>query len=145
MMLSIHPTVALDSNILIYVLDNDSPFFDSARTLLEKLEDSHANVCMSAVARSEILALPYLTSETLGNEARRKLDYFYFINFVPLTKSIADAAAELMTSAGSKLKNVDAIHLATALHYGATEFWTNDRQLAKVNVEGLRIIALKQD
>jgi predicted nucleic acid-binding protein len=38
-------------------------------------------------------------------------------------------AAELRAASG--VKTPDALHLATALHHGCDEFWTNDDRLAR--------------
>ena len=46
---------------------------------------------------------------------------------------VFDQAAQLRAS-HPKLKTPDALHLATALHHGCAEFWTNDLELAKIPV-----------
>lgn len=134
--------VALDSNIVIYVLDDASPFSKPAQTLLKRLESAEASVCLSTVARTEILHQPYQASVAVGNEAKQLLSSFGFISFVEVSEDIADKAAELCAKVGAKLKNIDSIHLATALHVGAAEFWTNDHELLKVKAEGIRIKSL---
>ncbi len=135
-------TVALDSNILIYVLDDDSPFSQSAQALLKRLETSQGEVYLSVVARTEILHQPYQMSTTIGEQAKQLVDNFNFVTFLDVSKDIADKAAELCAEAGAKLKNIDSIHLATALKTGSTEFWTNDQELAKVKIDGLHIKSL---
>ena len=118
---------ALDSNILIYILDNASPFSESAQILLKKLESSESQVYLSTVARTEILHQPYQISAEVGEKAKQLLSGFGFISFVGVSEDIADQAAELCAKVGAKLKNIDSIHLATALRIGATEFWPSRR------------------
>lgn len=130
---------ALDANVLIYILDDASPFSPAAQTLLKRLEKAAGQVYVSVIARTEILHQPYQISSAIGDQAKRLLDHFDFVVYVEVTKGIADKAAELCALAGAKLKNIDSIHLATALHAGANEFWTNDRELAKVTIEGMAI------
>ncbi len=133
---------ALDSNILIYVLDDASPFSKSALDLLKGLENDEASVYVSTIARTEILHQPYQISIEVGDKAKHFLSSFGFISFVEVSEGIADSAAELCAKVGAKLKNIDSIHLATALSLGATEFWTNDRELLKVTVDGISIKSL---
>lgn len=133
---------ALDSNILIYVLDDASPFSQSAQMLLKKLEASQDTVYVSAIARTEILHQPYQVSITVGERAKQLIDSFSFVTFLDVSNNIADKAAELCAEVGDKLKNIDSIHLATALDAGATEFWTNDLELAKVKLDRLDIKSL---
>jgi predicted nucleic acid-binding protein len=134
---------ALDSNILIYVLDDASPFSESAQLLLKKLEGSESRVYLSTVARTEILHQPYQISTDVGDKAKHFLSSFGFISFLEVSEDIADKAAELCAKVGAKLKNVDSIHLATALSSGATEFWTNDHELLKIEVDGISIKSLE--
>ena len=46
---------------------------------------------------------------------------------LPITDAIYDEALQLR--ARFRLKTPDALHLATAQHYGCTAFWTNDDRL----------------
>jgi len=133
---------ALDSNILIYILDDNSPFSKPALDLLKRLENTEASVCLSTVARTEILHQPYQISAEIGEKAKRFLSSFGFISFIEVSEDIADKAAKLSAKVGAKLKNIDSIHLATALEKGATEFWTNDHELLKVKVDGISIKSL---
>ncbi|HEV2352656.1 MAG TPA: PIN domain-containing protein, partial [Puia sp.] len=75
---------------------------------------------------------------------KQLLGSFNFISYLDVTTEIADKAAELSTKAGDKLKNIDSIHLATALSANADTFWTNDHELASVKVEGLEIKSLRK-
>lgn len=134
--------VALDSNILIYILDDASPFSKLALDLLKKLEGAETSVYLSTVARTEILHQPYQVSAEIGTKAKQFLSSFGFISFIDVSEDIADKAAELCAKVGAKLKNIDSIHLATALSAGAAEFWTNDRELLKVKVHGISIKSL---
>lgn len=134
--------VALDSNILIYVLDDASPFSKPALSLLKRLEESETMVRLSTIARTEILQLPYQVSAELGNKTKQFLSSFGFISFVSVSENIADKAAELCADYGAKLKNIDSIQLATALDVGASEFWTNDQELLKVKIDKISIKSL---
>lgn len=92
----------------------------------------------SVILRTEILSCLY-TASAPHDLAHAALASFSFITFVPVSQLIADRVAELIASNGARLKNIDALHLATATQVGASEFWTNDFTLAKVTVPGLTI------
>jgi uncharacterized protein len=47
---------------------------------------------------------------------------------LPIEREVFRRAAQLRADFAG-LKTPDAIHLATALHYGSDEFWTNDNRL----------------
>ena len=97
---------------------------------------------LSTVARTEILHQPYQLSFEIGERAKQYLSSFEFISFIAVSEDIADKAAELCAKVGAKLKNIDSIHLATALSAKASEFWTNDRELLKVGIDGISIKSL---
>ncbi len=58
-------------------------------------------------------------------------DWFDDLIVLPNTREIFQQGAQLRADHKS-LKTPDAIHLATALHYGCDEFWTNDDRLSKI-------------
>lgn len=66
------------------------------------------------------------------------------IVFVPTNQEIALLAADIIRQDRLKLRNVDAIHLATAALAGAGEFWTNDRALQRIKVKDLRVKMLEE-
>ena len=124
--------VALDANVLIYYLDSGSEFHELAQRLLESFAPD-TQVVMSALARTEILNLPFRLSPKTGTEIAHILDSFDLITFIPVDMGIADLAARLIGESSSvALRNVDAIHLATALQTGAEVLYTNDQTLLKV-------------
>ena len=119
--------IYLDSCIVIYLVESHQIFASKLITKMQKqLPDE---LYYSPMVRLECLVLP------LKNHAAQLVDLFleYFDSLQNLTYSseIFDLAAQLRADHKS-LKTPDAIHLATALHYGCDEFWTNDDRLAKI-------------
>jgi len=88
---------------------------------------SHSNavLCVSPLVRLEVLVKP-LSDEDLILVS----DYEDFLrdqNWLAIDDRIFGLALQLR--ARHRIKTPDALHLATALHHGCAEFWTNDDRL----------------
>ncbi len=118
--------VYLDSCMVIYLIENAGSFSEQVRQFLAK--NDNAILYVSPLVRLEVLVKPLRDgAETLV------ADYEEFIaaqNWLSLNDPIVDQALQLRVRYG--LKTPDALHLATALYHGCTEFWTNDDRLNKV-------------
>ena len=57
--------------------------------------------------------------------------WFSNVEVLPVTRAVFQHAAQLRADFPG-LKTPDAVQLATALHYGSDEFWTNDNQLSQI-------------
>ena len=123
-----HRRVALDSNVIIYVLEAVAPLGIVARDLLAAIEAGKlagvistigvAEVC-SGPARYGDLALVERYAEALGSLPGLRIE--------PITTEVAVDAAVIRGARGLGL--ADAMHLASARAAGATAFVTNDRRV----------------
>jgi predicted nucleic acid-binding protein len=116
--------VYLDACVVIYLLEQAAPYSEKTRDFLAA--NSDALLCVSPLVRLEVIVKPL-------REANTQLvsDYEEFLsaqNWLSINDEIVDRAAYLR--ARHALKTPDALHLATALHHGCAEFWTNDDRLA---------------
>ena len=131
--------VALDTNIIIYLLEQNHKFFSAARDVFDLIESGSVRGITSALALTEVLTRPYKMGDyTLANEY--KLLFRYFPNFCMLDVDamVSERAAWLRARYG--LKTPDAIFAATALVGEADVFISNDSDLYKV--EELKVINL---
>lgn len=115
--------IYLDACILIYLIEKHAVFRPK---ILERMEQSPG--CQLAV--SPLLRLEVLTKPLRDQDTTLYQDFEDFIaaqTMLPITDAIYDEALQLR--ARFRLKTPDALHLATAQHYGCTEFWTNDDRL----------------
>ena len=55
-----------------------------------------------------------------------------------MNHDVFDMAIKLW--ADGSLKTPDALHLATAIHAGCSQFWTNDKKLVKAAGKSLMVI-----
>lgn len=124
---------ALDSNVLIYILERNETFFESAQHALRVALDSGKPICLSTLVLAEVFS---------GTADKQALEFLTASQFTlhDLSQDIAVLAGTLRFSHHS-LRTPDAIHLATALIAGARQFITNDDRLWKIDV-GIEIVPL---
>ena len=138
--LSRHTRIALDTSILIYHLEQHPRYGAAARDLFLWLERRGHNGCVSTLAMTKVLVGPYQAGlHTHARAAFALLATHPHLEWITPTLDIADSAARLRAS--YRLRTPDAIHLATALHAGASAFVTND--LALTRVTELDVLALE--
>ena len=130
--------LAIDSMILIYLLEANENFSKPIRRQLEQAEE----LILSSLGLGEILAGFEKKADTEG-----KLKFLSFIesykklSVVGFGKQEALIFAKLRAAYPS-IKPPDAIHLATAISGRADAFFTHDKKLQKV--EEVFILALER-
>lgn len=118
--------VYLDSCVLIYLVENPHPFGEQARQFLARNHD--AVLCVSPLVRMEVLFKPLRIADAI-----LVADYEDFMleqRWLSTDDQVFSRALKIR--AAQNLKTPDALHLATALHHGCDEFWTNDERLGQV-------------
>ena len=125
--LSGHQRIALDSNVLIYLLEDRGPLAEAAGALVDSIESGERDAVMSAIAIAEILAGPARAGDAQAFEITADALRDLRIEVVPVDASTAEDSAWIRGSLGVSL--TDAVHLATARNAGATAFVTNDRRI----------------
>lgn len=120
--------VYLDASVVIYLVE-EHPVF--APLLESRIAAAPSSIfVVSDLTEMECLVIPF------RNTNRRLIDkftdWFKQTKAVSLNKKIFHDAAQLRADFPS-LKTPDALHLATAVHHGCDEFWTNDNRLERVN------------
>lgn len=124
--------IAFDSNVLIYFLENNPLFAAQSENIFREAE-KNGGLC-STLAVTETM----YGSTNKYNKITPLLSPA--INVIPVTQQVAILAGELKIMHG--IKNVEAIHLATAITSGASVFITNDQHLLAKNIEGIEIRGL---
>lgn len=113
----------LDACLLIYLVEGTHAPAQAARRWVSRQSD--VQLCVSSLVRLEVLVKPLRSGDVPLVQAYEQA------LAGQLWLSIDDAvfARALGLRAEYGLKTPDALHLATALHHGCTEFWTNDNRL----------------
>jgi predicted nucleic acid-binding protein len=129
-----HRLVALDANVLIYVLEGSEAFGAQARAVIDAIDDGVLTASMATVGQVEVLAGPARVGDSAVFERTADELRSLGLRLVPLTSAVAEDAAWLRGQGGLDL--ADAIHVASARAAGATALITNDRRiLARAGLE----------
>jgi predicted nucleic acid-binding protein len=122
-----HRMVALDSNVLIYLLEGSGTLADASAALIDGIESGAASGVLASVALTEVLTRPASLGEALLFERQAdELRSIANLRIVPLDTEIAIDAA---WGRSGERDLGDAIHIATARRSGATCFITNDARV----------------
>ena len=119
--------VYFDSCVVIYLVEEHPTFAPMIETRLA----SQANAANMVIQVSELTEMESLVMP-LRKRNQPLLDkyrqWFEKVEVLSVERGAFRRAAQLRADFAG-LKTPDAIHLATALHHGCNEFWTNDNRL----------------
>lgn len=120
--------VYLDSNIVIYLIEDPPDFGERAVARIAELRAQQDEVVVSDLTRVECRSQPLADGDHATLE-----DYDEFFNrsaaqVVDLTTAVCDRATEIR--AFHRFKTPDALHLAAAIEAGCNRFLTNDHRLS---------------
>jgi predicted nucleic acid-binding protein len=136
-----HPRVGIDSNVLIYLMEDAGALADTAGIVIDAIAAGEAAGVLATVAIAEIAAGPARWGDAAM--VQRYADELTSLDGVvvwPLDREVAIEAAMLRGT--WPLSLADAIHLATARAGGASAFITNDRRMTAI--PGLEIAYLDE-
>jgi len=126
-----HRRLGLDTNLLIYFLEDHPRYSPWCASLFERIERGQTEVVTSTVSLLEILVQPYrLQNEELVQKTFALLTTYTGLTWAPVTIEVADRAAELR--ARYRLSTPDSIQVATTIVHGATAFIGNDKALKRI-------------
>ncbi len=124
--------IYLDSNVLIYAVEDVSGNGRQLRPLFDRIDQGELRGVTSELALAEVLVRPLRE----GNGATRR-EYEALLHpagpltVEPVSRRILSKAAELR-AAHASLKLPDAIHAATSFLTGCSTFLTNDARFEAV-------------
>lgn len=130
--------VYLDSNVVIYLVENDPAWGPKAANRVAALRANGDELAVSDLTRLECRVKPLRAGDLvlLGD-----FDSFFSnpgVKVYPLTAAVCDRAALIRAQHG--FRTPDSLHLAAAAENGCGLFFTNDPKLSSfpdVNVEVL--------
>lgn len=132
-------TVAVDTAIFIYFLEEHPAFAPAIRELFQAADRGEVALVTSGVTLLEVLVQPYRVGNlALAERYESLLTRSRGLTLVPLHPRLLRAAAQLRAVHG--VRTPDALQLAAALMSGCGAFLTNDRRLPQV--PGLRVVQL---
>jgi len=123
-----HRRVALDSNVIVYVLEAVEPWASVARHLLGAIEAGRLGAVIAAIGLAEVCSGPARRADlALVEHYAEMIRSMPGLRIQPLTADVSVDAAVIRGVRGISL--ADALHLASARAAGATAFVTNDRRI----------------
>ena len=125
--------------LFIYILEANPTFGPKVRKILNRIVSRGDTLITSVFSVSEILTGPRRRGSVSGVQAMRKYFSSGAVELLPFTETTADQYS-LIRSA-NRVSQADAIHLATAAEIGVDVFFTNDAELRKLHVPGIKFFA----
>lgn len=133
--------ISYDTNVLIYILEQNQQYFTAATQVLLLSEQS--GCVLSSVIWQEVLVGFYAHEPSKASEIARTLHRLPATTYIAADTAIAELAAKLCAEHGRKIKGYDALHLATAIQHNCSAFYTNDKDILKIGqIEKLRLLPL---
>ena len=120
--------IYLDACIVIYCVEKHPIYSSKIEALFDELDPGDL-LCVSPLVRMECLVMPLRT-----NDEPLIANFEAFLGaqeMLGIRADIFEHATRIRAEYPS-LKTPDALHVATARHYGCNELWTNDDRLARV-------------
>jgi len=133
--------VYIDTNVFIYFLDKHDTYFEVVSQFFQACIRREIFGTTGDAAVAEVMVGPYRQDNpALAARFKRFFAQKNFLTIVGHDRDVFDAAAMLV--ARKRLKFIDALHVATAVHAGCQFFITNDAGIS--SNEGLEVISLAE-
>lgn len=126
-LLTRHRRIAVDSNVLIYLLEGSGPRADIAADLVDAIAGDIVEGVLASIAIAEILFHPASANDAIVFEATAATIRDLGFRVIALDAAVAEDVAWIRGRSGIAMP--DAIHLACARSAEATLIVTNDRRL----------------
>ena len=124
-------TVGLDTVVFIYAFERHPRFGPCAQTVFQALEDGVCRGIASVLALGEVLTgAKRAEDESLLLHYRAVFERFPGLLTVDIDREVMEWMSTLRARYG--IPTPDAVHIGTALAYGARAFVTNDARLRSV-------------
>jgi len=128
-----------DSMLFIYLLEGNPVSGPKARKILEQIVVRGDSICTSVFSIGEILTGPRRRGSTSGVDAVRSYFTSDAVEVLPFTERTADRYSVIRSA--NRVSQADAIHLASAAEAGADIFFTNDSDLRRLSIPGIKFFA----
>ncbi len=123
--------VYIDTVTVIYAVEQTPTYGVLLNPLWNSLQAGNLEVFTSELTLMETLVVPIRNSDTFLIDAYEQLLLSPQMQLIPISQPVLKEAARLRATTPS-LRTPDAIHAATAITSGCTQFFTNDQQLRTV-------------
>ena len=133
--------VGLDSSLLIYHLEDVSPYSELTEAAFATVTEGAPSAVLSTISVTELLVRPFAQDRQDRVAALER-----FVLGLPHTTLVAPSYAAAKEAARLRarygIRTPDALHVATALTEKAGAFVTNDGELRRLKAEGIAVVVL---
>ena len=124
-------SVALDTAVFIYFIEEDPRFLPLLDPLFREADDGTRELVTSAITLLEVLVVPFrVGNHAVANRYEALLTRGRGMRLIDVTQQQLRAAAYLRST--TRVKMPDALQLVAAIGAGCQTFLTNDRRLPLV-------------
>jgi predicted nucleic acid-binding protein len=123
--------VYIDTVTVIYAVEQAPTYGVFLNPLWNSLQAGNLEVLTSELTLMETLIMPIRNSDTFLVNAYERLLRSPQMQLIPISQTVLREAARLRAITPT-LRTPDAIHAATEIASGCTQFLTNDRQLQTI-------------
>ena len=128
-----------DSMLFIYMLEGNPIFGPKVRKILSRIVGRGDALSTSVFSIGEILTGPRRRGSISGVNAVKRYFQSGAVEILPFTEATADFYS--LIRGANKVSQADGIHLATAAQVGVDVFVTNDGDLRKLSIPGIKFFA----
>ena len=123
--------IYIDTSVVIYTIEINRNYWQLLQPLWQKFQAGQIELITSELTLMESLVIPFRQSNVNLIDTYEQLLLSSVLQLIPISQTILRESARLRAITPS-LRTPDAIHAATAVTSGCTQFLTNDRQLRTV-------------
>lgn len=128
-----------DSMLFIYLLEGNAVFGPKVRKILNQIVSRGDTLSTSVFSIGEILTGPRRRGSVSGVDAVKKYFLSGAIDILPFNEKTADLYSVIRAT--NRVRQADGIHLATAAEAKVDIFFTNDDDLRKFSISGIKFFA----
>jgi len=128
-----------DSMLFIYMLEANPVFGPKVRRILNQIISRGQTLSTSVFTIGEILTGPRRRGSISGADAVKKYLLSGALEILPFNEAAADRYSVIRGA--TRVSQADAIHLASAAEAGVDVFFTNDGDLRKLSIPGIKLFA----
>jgi uncharacterized protein len=128
-----------DSMLFIYMLEANPGFAPKVRRILNQIADKEYTLSTSVFSIGEILTGPRRRGSISGADAVKKYFSSGAVEILPFNEAAADRYGTIRGT--TRVSQADAIQLASAAEAGVDVFFTNDIDLLRLRIPGIKLFA----
>ncbi len=125
--------------LFIYLLEENPAFCAKVRKILNQTVSRGHILSTSVFSISEILTGPRKLGSVSGVDAVKRYFLSGAVDILPFTEATADRYS--IIRGANRVSQADGIHLASAAESGTDVFFTNDEDLCKLSIPGIKLFA----